>query len=349
MLKMVKQLTLLGARSLGMYGRFRKSAWRTQRLLILGYHGFSQMDEHLWRPGLFMPPTLFVRRLEAISSMGCAVLPLDEALTRLQTNSLPVMSVVLTFDDGFYNYYSVAHPALKRFGFPSTVYQTSFYSGWNRPIFNLACSYLLWRGAGKILDAPAITREAGSFDTRTGQSRKEATQKIILHARSAGISQDERQKLLERLAVAVGASYREIAEKRLFNLMTREELSAMVREGVDIQLHTHRHCVPETKDLFLKELRDNQKFLDEIGQPHATHFTYPSGVYRPDVFPWLEEYGVRSATTCDTGLVSSESNFQCLPRFIDTTDIPQLEFEAWLCGLRSVLPGRSASREANHR
>ena len=145
MLKTAKKLTLLGARSLGIYSRFRRSAWRTQRLLILGYHGFSQMDEHLWRPGLFMPPSMFVRRLESISRMGCTVLPLDEALTRLQTNSLPAMSVVLTFDDGFYNYYNVAHPVLRRFGFPSTVYQTSFYSVWNRPIFNLACSYLLWR------------------------------------------------------------------------------------------------------------------------------------------------------------------------------------------------------------
>ncbi|MGH9708571.1 MAG: polysaccharide deacetylase family protein [Candidatus Acidiferrales bacterium] len=342
MLKTAKKLTLLGARSLGVYSAFIKSSWRTERLLILGYHGFSQLDEHLWRPGLFMPPAMFVRRLESISRMGCNVLPLDEALTRLQMNSLPAMSVVLTFDDGFYNYYGVAHPVLKRFGFPSTVYQTSFYSGWNRPIFNLACSYLLWRAGGKVLDAQGITGEAGSFNTQTEQERKESTQKIILHARSAGISQDDRQKLVERLAIAAGASYQDISGKRLFNLMTRGELAAMVREGVDIQLHTHRHRVPEDEELFLKELRDNQKFLDEIGQPHATHFTYPSGVYRPDVFPWLEEYGVRSTTTCDTGLVDSHSNFQCLPRFIDTTDISQLEFEAWLCGLRSVLPGRSA-------
>ena len=343
MLKTAKKLTLFGARSLGVYSAFSKSSWRTERLLILGYHGFSQLDEHLWRPGLFMPPSMFVRRLESISRMGCTVLPLDEALTRLQMNSLPAMSVVLTFDDGFYNYYNVAHPVLKRFGFPSTVYQTSFYSGWNRPIFNLACSYLLWRAGGKILDAQGITGQADTFSTQTEQERKESTQKIILHARSSGISQDERQKLLERLAAAAGASYREISEKRLFNLMTREELAAMVRVGVDIQLHTHRHRVPEEKELFVEELRDNQKFLAEIGQTHATHFTYPSGVYRPDVFPWLEEYGVRSTTTCDTGLVDSHSNFQCLPRFIDTTDISQLEFEAWLCGLRSVLPGRSGS------
>lgn len=296
-----------------------------------------------------MPPSMFVHRLESISRMGCTVLPLEEALTRLQMNSLPGMSVVLTFDDGFYNYYSVAHPILKRFGYPSTVYQTSFYSGWNRPIFNLACSYLLWRAGGRILDAQGITGQAGSFNTQTEQERKESTQKIILHARGAGLSQDERQKLLEKLAGAVGASYQEIAGKRLFNLMSREELAAMVREGVDIQLHTHRHRVPEEKELFFRELRDNQKFLAEIGQPHATHFTYPSGVYRPEVFPWLEEYGVRSTTTCDTGLIGSGSNFQCLPRFIDTTDISQLEFEAWLCGLRSVLPGRAVSDGGNHR
>jgi len=109
---------------------------------------------------------------------------------------------------------------------------------------------------------------------------------------------------------------------------------------VDIQLHTHRHRVPTRKDLFLKELMDNQDFLKKIGQPKATHFTYPSGVYREEVFPWLSEFGIRSATSCDTGLVNSGSNPMCLPRFIDTPEISNLEFEAWLCGLRQVLPGR---------
>ena len=97
----------------------------------------------------------------------------------------------------------------------------------------------------------------------------------------------------------------------------------------------------------MKELEDNQKFLAEIGAPKAKHFTYPCGVYREEVFSWLEEFGVRSATTCESGLISSQSNLMNLPRFVDTPGVSQLEFEAWLCGLRHFLPGRSAIQNGN--
>jgi peptidoglycan/xylan/chitin deacetylase (PgdA/CDA1 family) len=349
MLKLAKQLTLASAQALGVYEGFRRSGWRRRRLLILGYHGLSQVDEHLWRAGLYMPASLFAERMEAISRMGCAVLPLDEALARLQAGTLPPMAVVLTFDDGFYNFYKVAHPILKRFGFPATIYQTTYYAGWNRPIFNLASSYLFWRGSGKIVDSEPITGQVGSFDLQSEESRDLARNRLIEFARTEGLSPADRQQLLKKVADAVGASYQEIMEKRLFNLMTYEELSEMVREGVDIQLHTHRHRVPQTREAFIKELEDNQRALAAIGQPQARHFTYPSGVYRPEVFPWLAEFGVRSATTCETGLVTTKANLLCAPRFIDAPEVSQREFDAWLCGLRELLPGRSVASGAYRR
>src|SRR5437588_360861 len=104
-----KKLTLTAAKTFGVYSALKRSSWRTQRLLILGYHGIALKDEHRWRPGLFMPSDLFVSRMELISQMGCTVLPLDEALNRLQAKSLPPASVVITFDDGFYNFYSRAY------------------------------------------------------------------------------------------------------------------------------------------------------------------------------------------------------------------------------------------------
>jgi hypothetical protein len=94
----------------------------------------------------------------------------------------------------------------------------------------------------------------------------------------------------------------------------------------------------------MKELADNQNFLAQIGAPRATHFTYPCGVYREELFPWLAEFGVRSATTCDSGLVDSRLNLMQLPRFVDTPGVCHLEFEAWVCGLRQFLPGRATAQ-----
>jgi peptidoglycan/xylan/chitin deacetylase (PgdA/CDA1 family) len=341
-LAVAKKTILLGARTCGAYSAFRDSLWRQQRLLILGYHGISLRDEHAWRPGLFMTPRQFLSRLETISRMGCAVLRLSEAIDHLRSGTLPPMSVVITFDDGFYNFLAAACPILRQFEYPVTLYQSTFYAACNEPIFHLLCHYLLWKASGKTIDSQQIIDRRGHFDLRTEAGINAASLEIWNFARTNGLSPVERQRVAKVLADSVELDYQEIADRRLFNLMNKGELSKLVKSGVDVQLHTHRHRVPATKDLFLKELADNQEFLKEVGQPKARHFAYPSGAYREEVFPWLLEFGVRSATTCDAGMVSSHSNLLCLSRFVDVPQISNLEFEAWLCGFRDVLPGRAA-------
>ena len=80
MLKKVKRSVLASARSVGLFGLLGGSSWRRSRLLILGYHGASIEDEHIWDPELFMPPEMLRRRFEIIKAKGCTVLPLNEAV-----------------------------------------------------------------------------------------------------------------------------------------------------------------------------------------------------------------------------------------------------------------------------
>jgi peptidoglycan/xylan/chitin deacetylase (PgdA/CDA1 family) len=336
-----KRIFFTGARACGAYSAFRRSGWRTERLLILGYHGISLHDEHVWRGGLFMSASQFAGRMEIISRMGCTVLPLAEAINRLQSGTLPPMSVVITFDDGFHNFIAAAHPILKRYGYPVTLYQTTFYADCNKPVFHLLCHYLLWKASGKTIDARSIIGSTSVFYLRTEKGIDSARNEIWTFVRASHLSQEERQEIARALAHAVGVDYQFLMDRRLFHLMNRYELSEMVTSGVDVQLHTHRHRLPATKELFFKELTDNQEFLKEIGQPKAEHFTYPSGIYRENIFPWLAEFGVRSATTCETGLVNSGSMLACLPRLIDVPQISDLEFEAWLCGFRGALYSRN--------
>ena len=66
MLKRLKRSTLGAARIAGVLGFARRTSWRQRRLLILGYHGVSTADEHLWDTELYIPPDLLRARLSVL-------------------------------------------------------------------------------------------------------------------------------------------------------------------------------------------------------------------------------------------------------------------------------------------
>ena len=104
-----------------------------------------------------MPPAILRERFEALRQGGYQVLSLGEAVERLYKNDLPPRSVALTFDDGGYDFYRQANPILREFGYPATVYQSTYYSDYTWPIFGVAASYLFWkRRDGLLQPSPAL-------------------------------------------------------------------------------------------------------------------------------------------------------------------------------------------------
>ena len=75
----------------------------------------------------------------------------------------------------------------------------------------------------------------------------------------------------------------------------------------------------------------------------ARHFCYPSGVYRAEFLPWLREAGVQTATTCDPGLASSQTEPLLLPRLVDTSNLSALDVEGWMTGMSAFFMPRKAS------
>jgi peptidoglycan/xylan/chitin deacetylase (PgdA/CDA1 family) len=341
MLKTIKQTVFRGLKSFGFFHLALKSEWRASRLLILCYHGVSLEDEHQWNPELFITPDLFAGRLRLLRKWGCTVLPLDEAICRLYANDLPEHSVAITFDDGFYNFLPQAHPILKEFGFPATVYVTTFYSQYNRPVFDEACSYLLWKGRNESLDLNGlIGQESARLPLSKEAARAAAFNALVNHTRRQRLRAEEKDELLARVAHQLKLDYEAFAAKRLFNLLTPGEIERLGVDGVDIQLHTHHHHSPLDRELFRQEIEENRK---RLRRPSASHFCYPSGIFDEAFFPWLKELGMASATTCEPGLATRESNPMMLPRLIDTCVKAPIEFEAWLTGVATVMPKRQHS------
>ncbi len=320
------------------------SQWRRNRLLILCYHGISRYDEHVWRPSLYMHPEVLRQRLEILKQGRYNVLRLGEALQRLQTEDLPPRSVTITFDDGGYDFYATGFPVIKSFGFPVTVYQNTYYGDYHKPIFNVVCSYLLWKGRDRILRNPKELGLTDPLDLRTETSRAQIVRKLVLDADASNLTGVQKNDLAAKLAKSLDISYDEIVSSRIFQLMNSSERAELAAAGVDFQLHTHRHRTPLEEGLFRKEVQDNRRSLQQLGET-AIHFCYPSGIYRPEFSTWLQKENVVSATTCDSGLASKRSNPFLLPRFVDTSLRSEIEFEAWLTGLGALMTLRKAASQ----
>ena len=329
-------------RNSGIFRLMADSRWRNNRLLILCYHGISRIDEHLWRPGLYMQPETFRQRLQIVKEGKYNVLPLGEGLRRLHAAELPPKSIAITFDDGGYDFYAAAFPIIRDYGFPVTVYQTTYYSDYQKPVFNLVCSYLLWKGHNRALHNPKELGLSDPSDLKTERGRMQIVRQLVLDAEARNLTGFQKNDLAATLAKSLGISYDEILSNRLFQLMNTSERAELAAAGIDFQLHSHRHRTPLEERLFRKEIQDNRRSLQQLGET-AIHFCYPSGIYRPEFPNWLQMENVVSATTCDSGLASRRSNPFLLPRLVDTSARSAVEFEAWLTGLAALLTFRKAA------
>ena len=334
------RLTMLSALgALGLDQVALRSPWRRNRLLILGYHGIALDDECQWDSELYMPAAVLRRRLELVREAECRVLALDDAVDRLYRGDLPPRSVVLTFDDGTYDFYAQAFPIIEAFGYPVTVYFTTYYAEFNRPVYDAMAAYLLWKGRGRVLRWPEVLGEHADVmlnDSGRGLAQARLRRFPVEH-RLGGRDKDA---VLTELARRLDVDYDAILRRRLLHLMTLGEAGELARRGVDLQLHTHRHRVSLEEPLFEREVRTNQDRLRALRASEAVHFCYPGGVNRPEFVPWLRGWDVASATTCTPGIASRNHDRLLLPRYIDTTNHTEAEFRAWLSGIAALLPRR---------
>jgi peptidoglycan/xylan/chitin deacetylase (PgdA/CDA1 family) len=345
MLKQLKLLALQAAENFAVGSALSRSRWRRNRLLILCYHGVSLEDEHVWNPALYVSTGLLRERLSLLRRAGCAVLPLSEAVRRLYEGSLPARSVALTFDDGTYDFYRQALPVLEEFRFPATLYLTTSYCEYNRPVFDLMCGYLLWRGRDRTLALAEALPGPLRLDA-AGRAQAERALKAFVRRRS--YSESQKDELLAALAAALAIDYAELCRMRLLQLVNIEEARALAAAGVDIQLHTHNHRVSLREERFRREIAENRAWIERVSGGALRHFCYPSGYCKPEFLPWLRAAGIDSATTCEPGLAAPTCDPLLLPRLVDSSALSESEFRGWVSGVAAWLPRRPSRVNEGH-
>ena len=139
----------------------------------------------------------------------------------------------------------------------------------------------LWKRRGGVLQCGKELGLAEKLDLRTEASRSRIVRTMVLNAEAKNFRGGTKKRFGGRLAELLDISYEEIIANRMFQLMTLSERTQLASAGVSFQLHTHRHRTPIDQNLFRKEIQDNRRNLQQLGDK-AIYFCYPSGIYRSD-------------------------------------------------------------------
>ena len=127
---------------------------------ILMYHSISTSATPAFRR-FTLHPVLFAAHMDYLAQQGYRTLTMSE-LTDLRRSAggdaeVSPMSLVLTFDDGFTDFYTEALPVLRRHGFAATLYVITGYVGatsrWLEPEGEADRPILTWRQLREIAES----------------------------------------------------------------------------------------------------------------------------------------------------------------------------------------------------
>lgn len=330
MYKAIKIAALYALKYLGGFGLARKL--NKGNACVLCYHSFAYQDEYDFRPKLFMRPETFAKRMHWLANSSYKVVSLSEAVEHKHSNNC----VVLTMDDGWAATLELVGDVLAKHRLPLMLYVTSYYAEKQGAVINVALAYTLWKSIGQTL---IIDDE--QLGVKKSYLIRDNNISHIVNELCCAIDAISdfaiRQQLLLNIAIQLGVNLHPEG-KLMFRSLDKQELKALMQANLDVQLHTHRHCSPQDESQFTREIRQNIDYLQAItAKDKLQHFCYPSGEYYLPQLPWLNACGVITATTIYPGMLTSETDKLQIPRFLDGEDVHQIEFEAELCGLSSVI------------
>lgn len=262
------------------------------------------------------------------------VLPLSDAISHLQSGTLPARAVSITFDDGYADNYENALPVLEKYNLPATFFiATGYLDGgcmWNDRIIES-----LRRCKDERLDLRGSG--LGDYAIVTMQDRVEAIRAIIGPVKYLPL--DERE--------SVARGIQEITQTILPSnmMMTRSQVKALHEAGMEIGGHTVNHPILANCDRHAarEEIMEGKRDLETLLGKPVRLFAYPNGKpgqdYTADHAKLLESLGFQAAVSTAWGVATSDTDRFQLPRFTPWDKQPARFLARLLANYRRTNPG----------
>ena len=238
------------------------------------------------------------------------VLPLDQAITRLNEHSLPPRAAAITFDDGYADNFTVAMPVLQSHGLTATFFiATGYLDGgrmWNDSIIETV------RHCGKTkLDLSG--EGLGVHELNSAAAVRQAIMSILNAVKYR--EPPERLKAVDYLASVAGGSLPSDL------MLTSRQVKMMRRAGMSIGAHTVTHPIlarQKPAEVYT-EMIESKRFLESLLQERVGLFAYPNGKpsldYRAEDVEIIRSLDFDAALTTAWGVADAASDRMQLPRF----------------------------------
>lgn len=280
---------------------------RHARLSILIFHRVLQERDPLF------PEEVDILRFDQIMSWVSSwfnVLPLDEAVQRLKTSSLPARAAAITFDDGYADNLLNAVPILKKYGLSATFFiATGFLDGgrmWNDTLIES-----IRLTAAESIDLRWLGLQ--EFSLVGDERRRLALDSLIPEIKH--LPGTQRDDAVARIA----ADCRAVLPDDL--MLTSLQLRALRDEGMGVGAHTITHPILARCTLRQaeEEIAGGRDALEAILGVKVPLFAYPNGKLRRDYTPehveLVKRQGFSAAVSTNWGVSDMTSDLYQLRRF----------------------------------
>jgi peptidoglycan/xylan/chitin deacetylase (PgdA/CDA1 family) len=290
---------------------------RPPGVIVLMYHRISRPSQRPEEGLGGLSVEIFAAQMRWLRD-NCDPIGPDAIAERARRPSRVRPAVLVTFDDGYRDYYDLAYPVLKQLGIPSVVFlATSFIDQGGM----LWTERVQWAARSTRQESVTLPWADGTAIPLPDAAAREALgERARAHLKS--VPDAERQAALDRLLAALG-NPPELDRQ----MLTWDE----VRRTMDITHyggHTHTHPIlsrlsREQADTEIRTCRD--RIAAETGRTPTT-FAYPNGRpedYSRETQEILRRHGFSVAFSTSEGIAGPDTDWMAIKRLpAEAADVP---------------------------